>query len=110
MEKLKVGQEVYLKPLNNMARYKKEIITAKIQKVGRKYAEAIDKNQVRVYVFHLDSMYQKSDYSADFKVYASLEDIENSINEPIERSKTIARVSNLSYSDLKKVQEFISKL
>ena len=107
--KIQVGQIVYLKPINNRARRNKDIKTAVIKKVGRKYATILEDERWET-DFNIETMVEKSNYSPDFEVYLSLEDAENSIKLPEERRKLIDLVQKLKYSDNIKVQNFINNL
>jgi hypothetical protein len=112
MEKhnLKIGQTVYLKPINNLARRNNEIFTDTVYKLGRKYATIKDNKFGCNAEFDLFTMREKSNYSSDYEVYLTFEDAENSSKQPQERRKTIDLVSSLTYTELLKVQDFIKTL
>ena len=108
--KLQIGQTVYLKPVNNLEKRTKEIFTANIEKIVRKYATIKDYKLGCNSEFDLNTMREKSNYSSDYEVYLTFEDAENSSKQPQERRKTIDMVSNLRYTELIKVQDFINSL
>lgn len=72
---MKVGQIIYLEPINNNARYSKEVEKCKISKIGRKYFELEKKQYGR---FFIDSMTQDcGDYVSGYNAYFSLQEIED---------------------------------
>lgn len=85
-----VGQKVFLKPVGNNARYdNKEIKEYIVKKVGRKYFEVWDGSwEYSAIRFHLEDLSQATIYSADWKLYFSMQDILNAD----ERSNLIAHL------------------
>lgn len=70
---IKVGQEIYVKPIGNAARYKTEPFPAKVAKVGRTYFELEEKQYGR---FFLHSLTQDGKgYQANYQCYLSLQEI-----------------------------------
>lgn len=111
MNKLEVGQQVYLKSINSLTRRYSGIYTATIEKVGRKYATI--KDDCDLYAnreFDIQNMCEKSIYSPNYKVYLTYEDADNSTKEPIEREITISMVKELNYKGLLRVQKFIKDM
>lgn len=72
---MEVGQKVYLEPINNNARYSKEIKESRISKIGRKYFELEDKYYGR---FFIESMRQDcGQYISGYNAYLSMQEIED---------------------------------
>ena len=72
---MKTGQEIYLKPIGNRARYDKEIKKTKVGKVGRKYFELEESHYGR---FFIDTMLQDcGQYISGYVCYLSLQEIED---------------------------------
>lgn len=107
MNKIEVGQTVYLKTINSFARRNDEIYTATIEKVGKKYATIKDSSLYANNQFVIDTMREKSEYSPNYEVYLTYEDAENSTKTPKERQITITMVNDLNYNELVRVQKFI---
>lgn len=107
MNKIEVGQTVYLKTINSLARRNDEIYTATIEKVGKKYATIKDSSLYANNQFVIDTMREKSEYSPNYEVYLTYEDAENSTKTPKERQITITMVNDLNYNELVRVQKFI---
>lgn len=111
MIKLEIGQQVYLKPINSLARRHSGIYTATIEKVGRKFAKIKDNYDLYANTeFDIQNMCEKSVYSPNYKVYLTYEDADNSTKEPREREITISMVKELNYKDLIRVQKFITDI
>lgn len=102
--KLIVGQKVYLKPINNWARYSKEIKEDEIASVGRKYATLKDRNNSK---FELESMHEFSNYSPDYQVFLSREEAEGSLKRPQLLRDVEKRLSFLDYHQLLELNKFI---
>lgn len=82
MEKLKVGQSVFLLKIGNNARYLKDapveekIVEHLVKKVGRKYFETWDgKHEYGTIKFHIESRRQVTEYSAGYELYETKEEI-----------------------------------
>ena len=74
--KPEVGQKVFLKPINNAVRDSTEVKEEIILKVGRKYFEVWDgENEWSATKFHLDSLRQVTDYSPDYQLYFSKQEL-----------------------------------
>lgn len=72
--KLEIGQTIYLNPINNEARYNRNIKQVKIIKIGRKYFEVTDcRDRLNIETMLSDN----GEYAPCFKAYLSLEQIEN---------------------------------
>lgn len=70
----KIGMEVFLKPVNNAARYgTKKILRNTITKIGRKYFTI--GNDRRPLQFEIDNLCQKTEYSPDYELYFSEQEI-----------------------------------
>lgn len=75
---MKIGDKVYLKPINNRARYGNEAIEEYIiKKIGRKYFEVWDGiYEFSSTKFHLENDHrQVTDYSPDWELYFSKQEI-----------------------------------
>lgn len=70
---MEIGQTVYLKPekFGNTYRRDKSIKETVIEKIGRKYVTLKTYGQ-----FDIESGMQKTEYSSDYKLYESKEEIE----------------------------------
>lgn len=76
VDKSMVGQTVYLKSDGNNARYGVKIKECKITKVGRKYYEVGEENSKYFNVkFKIEGNDQVTEYSADWKLYFSQQEI-----------------------------------
>lgn len=67
---MEVGQKVWLEPLGNAARYNKNIREGVISKIGRKYFEVDGYGK-----FELNSKLQVSDFTPNYRVFLSEQDI-----------------------------------
>lgn len=75
-EKLVVGNTVFLKPLYNKARYSSDIEKGVITKIGRKYFEVSTYDDMSFPIkFIIETMLQQTDYSPNWKVYLSEQEI-----------------------------------
>ncbi|WP_299831419.1 hypothetical protein [uncultured Metabacillus sp.] len=78
-DKIIVGQKVYLKPVNNAARYgNKEIREQEIVKVGRKYFFVGSKGEARerwMIKFSIEDLRQVTEYANDWELYFSEQEI-----------------------------------
>ncbi|MDR4910655.1 MULTISPECIES: beta barrel domain-containing protein [Bacillus] len=78
-EKIKVGATVYLKPVNNAARYgRKDILEKNVLKKGRKYFYVGNTGETetrRMFKFSLEDMTHVTEYSADWELYLSKQEI-----------------------------------
>lgn len=113
--KISVGQTICLKPVGNMTRHLNgnildAIREVKVTKVGRKYFYTDRFNNKK---FSLEEMRDVSEYSAEWKVYLSKQDI---IDE-IECDKLAYKIrcqigsygkTNLTLDQLRRINEIIS--
>ncbi|MCY7947968.1 hypothetical protein P8891_06505 [Bacillus atrophaeus] len=80
-ERIKVGTPVFLKPVNNAARYgRKDILEKVVLKKGRKYFYVGNTGETetrRMFKFSLEDMKQVTEYSADWELYLSKQEIIN---------------------------------
>lgn len=113
---MQVGDYVYLKPVNNAARYgKHDIVENIIKKVGRKYFEVWDgEHEYTITKFHLDTKRQVTNYSPDWILYFSKQEV---INEQ-EHNKIISEIRkvfegwskvNLSLEQLREIKKIIDE-
>jgi hypothetical protein len=73
--KLKVGQKIYVLPINNAARREKDIKEDLIVSVGRKYFKLQNHPWSR---FYIETLYEDGgQYSPDWLCYLSLKDYED---------------------------------
>lgn len=79
---IKIGQKIFLKPINNAARrgVNVEIREAEVAKVGRKYFELKEGYYGK---FHIENLTQVSDYTPSYQGYFSKQDIEEEIESKI---------------------------
>lgn len=106
MNKLMVGQKVYLKPVNNRSRYIEDSIINhikeyEIKKVGRKYFEVWEKDKgYSTEKFHIEDLRQHTVYSPDWELYLSRQDILDEMEnlEIVGRIRTA--IGNYGFSDL----------
>jgi len=85
---MKVGQEIYIEPVNNAARYSKDIKKSKISKVGRKYFEIEGMNGIRFFKDNLT--HDGKGYCSDYNCYYSQQEIDDK-REHIEISNSIRK-------------------
>lgn len=111
MNKLTTGQKVYVQPVGNAARYDKEVFEAEITSVGRKYFKLhSEKRFLGRTNFSIGDMIDHSEYTAGYKVFLSLEEIEDLTRKPESIKNINTLLNRLSYSELIKVEEFIKTL
>jgi hypothetical protein len=108
-EQLTLGQKVYLKPVNNAARYgNKEIKEQTILKIGRKYflvgAEG-QTNERWMTKFSIEDLREVSDYSPDYELYFSKQEI---LDE--EESNDIVRDIRLKFGSYGKINLTLDQL
>lgn len=99
LDKLEVGQSVYLKAVGNNARWRDGLHISEdvITKVGRKYFEVGDGR--KPLKFHIDDLTQETGgYIADWKLYFSKQDILD--EEEFEKLKCDIRMKFDSYGKL----------
>jgi len=76
---IKVGSTVYLKPINNAARYgRKDILEKVVLKKGRKYFYVGNTGETetrRMFKFSLEDMREVTEYSPDWELYLSKQEI-----------------------------------
>ncbi len=116
MNKPQIGQKVYLKPINDTARGgNKEIKERKILRIGRKYLEVWNGEYLHsAKKFHLDTLKEASDYSPDYQLYFSRQDIVNE-EEAEELVKVIRNIlgnwgkPELSLDQLRRIHEIIKE-
>lgn len=120
---LKVGQKVYVKPVGNSARYIKDNILdnikeSEVEKIGKKYFYLKEFSREKFGFEYADSNICSSisDYSANFEVYLSKQDI----MDDIERNKIIYELKQFFYyygqskyltlEQLRKIKEITNKI
>ncbi|WP_236583363.1 MULTISPECIES: beta barrel domain-containing protein [Bacillus amyloliquefaciens group] len=115
---IKVGSTVYLKPINNAARYgRKDILEKVVLKKGRKYfyvGNTGDTETRRMFKFSLEDMTEVTEYSPDWEVYLSKQEIidkEEKEKLKLEISSVFNRWStaDLTLDQLRRVHEIISE-
>lgn len=112
MNKIEVGTKLYLKPVNNMARYGKvEIKEVEVTKVGRKYFEVDGFSRTK---FAIEGLKQFTKYSPDWEVYFSKQDIldetehENLTGEIKSVFKPYGKI-DLTLDQLRRIKEIITE-
>ncbi|MFE8701213.1 hypothetical protein ACFYKX_11460 [Cytobacillus sp. FJAT-54145] len=73
MQPLQIGQTLYGKPVENRARWDKEIAEGVVEKIGRKYVTVRFGSNVKQY--HRDTLDEKSEYVPEWKLYFSKQEI-----------------------------------
>lgn len=117
-DQLSIGQKVYLKPINNAARYgNKEINEKTILKIGRKYFSVGEEGQTNerfMTKFEIEDLREVTDYSPDWEVYFSEQEIldEEEFNE-IARDIRLKFGSygklDLTMDQLRRIKEIINE-
>lgn len=107
---MEVGQNVYLEPINNNARYSKEIKESRISKIGRKYFELEEKHYGR---FFVDSMRQDcGQYVSGYNAYLSKQEIEDKKEAQkifVELKKVFSGLSTeITLAKLKEIERIIN--
>ncbi|MFV4887538.1 hypothetical protein RY279_19035 [Bacillus velezensis] len=78
-EQIKVGIPVFLKPVNDAARYgRKDVLEKTVLKIGKKYFYVGDTGETetrRMFKFSLEDMTQATEYSADWELYLSKQEV-----------------------------------
>ncbi|MFF2531280.1 hypothetical protein ACFVS2_20470 [Brevibacillus sp. NPDC058079] len=117
MSKITVGMPVLLKPVGNRARFHgEEIQEYVIKKVGRKYFEVWkDGMEYTTIKFHIDSFEQVTDYTPDWRLYCSMQEIIDEketqaiLDELRDVFKGYGRIQKISLVQLRKIKEIISE-
>ncbi len=115
---IKVGSTVYLKPINNAARYgRKDILEKVVLKKGRKYFYVGNTGETetrRMFKFSLEDMREVTEYSPDWELYLSKQEI----IDKEEKKKLMSDIrsvfdrwstADLTLDQLRRVHEIISK-
>jgi hypothetical protein len=118
-DKLSVGLKVYLKPVNNAARYgDKELREQVIKKIGKKYffVGTEESNNERFWhKFDIEELNEVTNYSADWQFYFTkqdyLDDIEfnNLSNEIRGKFGSYGRLDDLTLDQLRRIKEIINE-
>lgn len=108
---MKKGQKVFVKTTGNAARNGTKIFEAEVVSVGRKYftLEAEGRWLGRT-KFSLESMIDVSEYTADYKVYLSMKELEEEPLKPIKEKEITLSLRGKSYEELIRIEEFINAL
>ncbi|WP_444559018.1 beta barrel domain-containing protein [Bacillus stercoris] len=115
---IKVGSTVYLKPINNAARYgRKDILEKVVLKKGRKYfyvGNTVETETRRMFKFSLEDMREVTEYSPDWELYLSKQEI----IDKEEKKKLMSDIrsvfdrwstADLTLDQLRRVHEIISE-
>jgi hypothetical protein len=111
---MQVGDKVYLKAVNNLARGRKEVYIREeeVIKIGRKYFEVgIGTRGIK---FHIENNTQVTDYAADWELYFSKQEILDEEEfrklswEIKSKFETYGKV-NLTLDQLRRIKEIISE-
>lgn len=117
---MEVGQTVYLKPIENMARGIKDdiinhVIESKIFKIGRKYFYVEQWKDIK---FSISNLMEVSDGCSDWKVYFSKQDIIDEqeykeliwkIRNTFDSTKIYIEKNKLTLDQLRRVDKIISE-
>jgi hypothetical protein len=113
---MQVGDKVYLKAVNNNARYDKEVRIEEyeIKKIGRKYFEVWEDNKEWTTVkFNVENKRQVTNYSPNWKLYFSKQEIlDDEEKKSIERELSdVFRYSSskLSLDQLRRIKTIIDE-
>jgi tRNA U34 5-carboxymethylaminomethyl modifying enzyme MnmG/GidA len=117
-KELTVGQRVYLLRVGNNARYykgepiEKLIEEVEIAKVGRKYIEIKFDERFSTVKFNKEDLRQVTEYSADWKLYLSKQDIFNEkesedLSWKIRQFFDYGASSKLTLEQLRKINDII---
>jgi hypothetical protein len=111
---MNVGDIVYLKPLNNNARYCKDgilnhIKQGEVVKVGKKYFYIKGYERQK---FGIEEMHDISEYCAGWQVYHSIQEIHDEVehgklSDEIRKYFSVYGKVSLSLSKLRKIKEVI---
>lgn len=107
-DKIKVGQIVYAKPINDAARYDKNLITCIVISVGNKYFQIKKISDINYSSFrnqfYIDGLKEKSaNYYPDYRIYLSKEEVEEEINRPLLIKQIMEICSKLNNNQLKQL-------
>jgi hypothetical protein len=110
-DKIKIGLKIYLKPIGNMLRCRKEIKECTISKIGRKYFEVEEIPNIK---FQIENLRQVTNYTPDWKVYFSKQEIldEQEYDELFTELRKIFSERNktdLTLEQLRKIKEIVSE-
>ena len=112
MADIKPGMEIYLEPIGNAARRSKDLITTKIEKVGRKYFTTKLGYHGK---FFIDTLLQDAGgYTANYKAWLSKDDFFKkqefeSLKDQITSQFTNWRSPKLSIEDCYQILAIINK-
>lgn len=113
---MKVGQTVYVKPVGNAARRSKEIIEAKVSKIGNKFfyleTPGVYNRFSGLRFFIEDLSHDGKGYISDYQVYLSEQEIKdektaNHLHDEI-RKRFSYYYPSLPLDKLKKIHEIIN--
>ena len=115
VDKSMVGETVYLKTVGNAARGGVSIKETRIVSVGRKYFEVGEEKGGRFNIkFHLEDNRQFTDYSADWEIYFSRQEIYD--EEESEKIESELRMkfgswgkTDLSLDQLRRIKEIVNE-
>ena len=115
VDKSMIGQTVYIKTVGNAAGYGESVRESKIVSVGRKYFEVGEEKGSRLNTkFSLEDNREVSDYSANWSLYFS----EQEIKDEEESNKIVSEIKNkfstwgrmdLTLDQLRRIKEIIEE-
>jgi hypothetical protein len=117
-DKLSIGLKVYLKPVNNAARYgDKELRELIIKKIGKKYffVGGENQNNERFWTkFDIEELREVSNYSPDWELYFSKQEIldeqeSNDISRDIRLKFGGYGKLDLTLDQLRRIKEIINE-
>jgi len=72
---MEIGQEIFIEPTNNAARYNKEVKKCRISKIGKKYFEVEEMNGTRFFI--KDLKHDAGQYTSNYNCYLTLQEIKD---------------------------------
>ena len=106
MEKLTLGQEIFLKLVGNAARrYNNEPIKTKISKIGKKHFYVEMDSRIK---FDVEDLSEVSDYSANYKVYLSEKELEDETKSKIIYDNIKKYFSGFSFNESLTLEKLIA--
>lgn len=102
MEKIKVGQKVFLKPVNENAsrNFKGNILEGvkerKVSKIGRKYFYVESNFRCQPLKFNLDDFFESTQGYPGWQVYFSMEEVIKSIADEADTNRIIWKINDLA--------------
>jgi len=102
--KLKIGQVVYAEPINNAARYHKNIKEFVIESLGNKYFTVKNEyERTHRNKFSYETMCDVTGYSPDYQIHLSKKEIEDKLEYPMILKSINDKLNKMSTDELKEI-------